>query len=438
MRKARVTPLCYAPRMKVAIYTRLSDDREGRSTGIERQLQACRQYAESQGWQVVSEHSDTDLSAFKRGVVRPGYEEMIAHLDDVDAILVWKLDRLVRRFLEFARIWSIFEEKKVAIVSATEPIDTSSAIGRIIVLMLVGFAELESETISLRQKSKHAELARKGMSGGGGRPAYPDEVLVEASQRLINGDSLYAIARDHGVVASHLKRSLMSPRMVGRRNGQEVAQGTLQPIVDDATWEEVRGILSSRARPAMYQGRRHLLTGLAHCARCGSKLQINHRRGRMRYQCKAVGCGGVSIEKGALEDLVVEGVVGLVDRSDMPALASDDKVLRAQIQADEQALADLTAARFVERYISDDEYRAARDPLVSRIEHLRQQLTVDTLPQMQGKAREAWASADLHWRRSLLAAVLERVVVHPSKRGGQKGVFGSSVDLSRVEPVFRV
>jgi site-specific DNA recombinase len=58
-----------------AIYVRISDDREGEAKGVKRQLEDCRALVEQRGWPAAAEYNDNDVSAWKRGVVRPRYRQ---------------------------------------------------------------------------------------------------------------------------------------------------------------------------------------------------------------------------------------------------------------------------------------------------------------------------------------------------------------------------
>lgn len=398
---------------------------------------------------MVAEYRDSDLSAFRKGVVRPAFQEMLTGLPNVDVILVWKLDRLVRRFLEFARIWPQFQDNDVALASATEPVDTSSPIGRIIVLMLVGFAEMESENISIRQRSKHAELRRQGKpSGGGSRPfgvtsdwtaIVPEEaeLIRLAAERIIAGASIGSVARDwtargYPIQSKELRRLLEQTRLTGRRTGQTLDNRHIPQILSDETFEALSVALVSRSGHAGRAApRRHLLSGLLYCADCDEKMKIHHHKAGLRYRCTSC---FQSVSEARSEDVIVDGVLGLIDAGGLPEMESQESSgVIAQIEADEKALVDLTRARYVERLLTDDEFRPARDTLVSRIEKLKGSLERrPALPQTAGKAREAWASSDLPLRRALLGAVLERVNVSRAEKPGR----GSDVQ-ARLEPVLR-
>ena len=99
-------------------------------------------------------------------------------------MVVWKLDRLVRRPSEFESFWEACEAAGVALVSATEPVDTSHELGLALVRILVTFASLESATISLRSKAttprQRSAVVR---CRDGHRTATPLEWLCSLSTR---------------------------------------------------------------------------------------------------------------------------------------------------------------------------------------------------------------------------------------------------------------
>ncbi|MDQ3569082.1 MAG: recombinase family protein [Actinomycetota bacterium] len=147
----------------VGIYTRISSDRTGQQTATTRQEEACRGFASLRGWRVEGVYEDVDVSAYQRSIRRPAYEAMLADVaaGRIEGVLCWKLDRLVRRPVEFERFWSVCEQADAIPASVTEPIDTSSELGLALVRILVTFASLESATIGVRMRAKHRQLAEQ-------------------------------------------------------------------------------------------------------------------------------------------------------------------------------------------------------------------------------------------------------------------------------------
>src|SRR4051794_22924861 len=193
---------------RVAIYTRLSRDATGQQTATARQEKACRAFAELRGWQVVEVFEDVDVSAYKGRVTRPSYERMLQAIDNrnVDGVLVWKLDRLVRRPAEFERFWSVCENNAVFLVSVTEPIDTSNELGLAVVRILVTFASLESASKGERLRAYYADMRAQGKVHASGRGygytphheviEHEAAVVRDACERLLHGASMAHVVRD--------------------------------------------------------------------------------------------------------------------------------------------------------------------------------------------------------------------------------------------------
>src|SRR5439155_25613943 len=122
---------------------------------------ACERYAAAREWDVVEVIEDVDLSAYKKNVRRPGYEHLrdLVDVHAIDGVVVWKLDRLVRRPHDFEDFWRRCEDADVALISVTEPIDTSDEFGLALVRILVTFASLESATHGLRARAAYRAAA---------------------------------------------------------------------------------------------------------------------------------------------------------------------------------------------------------------------------------------------------------------------------------------
>lgn len=191
----------------VISYARISRDEAGEQAAVRRQADACRSSAAARGWDLVEELQDVDTSAF-RNHDRPAFESLQQRVDGggIDGVLVWKLDRLVRRPAEFEKFWIRCVRRNVFLASVTEPIDTSTELGVTLVRILVAFANMESATTSLRLQAKERERALAGTPPSRGKvygwtadwsEVVPAEAALirEACTRVISGEGLIAIAR---------------------------------------------------------------------------------------------------------------------------------------------------------------------------------------------------------------------------------------------------
>ncbi len=96
----------------------------------------------------------------------------IAHLDrglggKVECVIVYKVDRLSRSLLDFAKMMEVFDQHQVSFVSVTEQFNTTSSMGRLVLNVLLSFAQFEREMISERIRDKIAATRRKGKWSGG-------------------------------------------------------------------------------------------------------------------------------------------------------------------------------------------------------------------------------------------------------------------------------
>lgn len=197
---------------RCVLYARLSVTKE-ESVSIERQLQSCRKYAEARGWEVMGEFVDDGVSATaNRPEERRGWTSLLVS-GDFDAVVIWKVDRLARRVLDFLHADETLQMRGAGLVAVEDPIDMTSPQGRAFAVMLAVFGEMEAEAIRARVRAARAQLLKDGRWPGGGIPygyrsiANPDgpgRVLVkdpvrspwltEAVEIALEGGTVNAIA----------------------------------------------------------------------------------------------------------------------------------------------------------------------------------------------------------------------------------------------------
>lgn len=155
--------------MRCVLYARLSVSKE-ESVSIDRQLEAGRRYAEGRGWQVVGEFVDDGVSATaNRPEDRRGWTALL-RARDFQAVVIWKVDRLARRVLDFLHVDQVLQARGAGLVAVEDPIDMTTPMGRAFATILAVFGEMEAAAIASRVKAARAYIIKDGRWPGGGIP----------------------------------------------------------------------------------------------------------------------------------------------------------------------------------------------------------------------------------------------------------------------------
>lgn len=420
---------------RVGIYVRISKDRADEvSTDV--QVKVCRDYARERGWQVVDTYTDRGRSAFKANVKRPAYDRLLDDLEAgaVDTLLVYRLDRMSRSLADFETVWQRIERAGGEFVSVSDGFDTTTAMGTAMRQIAGVFAQLESGIKSERIRDWHEHRAANGAAPTGprafgygpGREVVKDEATLirDAARQVNRGASLRSIVADwngRGVTTANgkpwssraLRHVLTNPHTAGLRVIDDVlVEGDWQPVLRRSTWEQVVEVLNDPARRSTTgPTRKHLLSGIARCASCGTPMGVKPNSAGPRYTCLPRAghdaCGKVSIAVADTDTAVRDAVRDAIDRGDLDAqlVQHDAPALVASLEADLEAL----AADHGAGTISRAEWQAARAGLQERLDVAREQaarptpLRADvrrfaTLPVAQQRVVVGWALNDLRVR----------------------------------------
>lgn len=310
------------------IYTRISVTSE-ESVSIERQLQSAEQYAAARGWEVVGRFRDDGVSAtHNKPEDRSGWRDLLGSPTPFDVVIVWKVDRLARRVLDFLHADEALQERGAGIVAVEQPIDMTTPEGRGYATVLAVFGEMEAAAIAARVKAARDYLIRAGRVVGGTVPygwrsvknpngkgfilvQDPDRIdyVRGMVDRVLAGGSIYSVSQwldevgaplptvsqanrkregwHYGTVERMLRNPLlagMTPHNPGNKTKQR-GTGVLRddnglPVVDESvaimTPEEWRVLLSTldnrqtpQRKPRVMKSRTSaLLSGMVRCADC--------------------------------------------------------------------------------------------------------------------------------------------------------------------------
>ncbi|NDE94204.1 MAG: recombinase family protein, partial [Betaproteobacteria bacterium] len=156
-------------RQRCAVYCRVSsDERLDQSfNSIDAQKEAGHAYIASQrseGWIPVAD--DYDDGGFSGGnMERPALRRLMTDIEDgrVDIVVVYKIDRLTRSLADFSKMVEVFERAGVSFVSVTQQFNTTTSMGRLMLNVLLSFAQFEREVTGERIRDKITASKRKGM-----------------------------------------------------------------------------------------------------------------------------------------------------------------------------------------------------------------------------------------------------------------------------------
>jgi site-specific DNA recombinase len=196
--------------MRVGVYLRISLDDERTGLGIERQRHDSAALCQRLGWEVAKVYADENLSAYKRSVDRPAWEELLADLEAgaIQGVACYDVDRIARQPRQLERLIDLYESKRrLVFATVAGEIDLSTADGRFLARLLVNVANKSSADTARRVARAQLQRAQQGkVAGGGARPygyerdgvsTVPEEAAVirSAADRVLLGESLISICK---------------------------------------------------------------------------------------------------------------------------------------------------------------------------------------------------------------------------------------------------
>jgi site-specific DNA recombinase len=196
-------------RIRCAVYTRKSSEEglEQAFNSLHAQREACEAYILSQrheGWSAID--SPYDDGGYSGGSLhRPALKTLLSDINagKVDVVVVYKIDRLTRSLLDFAKIVEIFDAHKVSFVSVTQSFNTTTSMGRLTLNVLLSFAQFEREITGERIRDKFAASKKKGMWMGGNVPlgyAVKDRKLIIVEKEAETVRTIFRLYAELGSV----------------------------------------------------------------------------------------------------------------------------------------------------------------------------------------------------------------------------------------------
>ena len=178
---------------RCALYVRVSTLNQAEDgESLDEQVETLEKYCSFKNWQIHGIYREEGVSG--KDLKRPAFQRMLSEVEKgkINTVIVKKLDRLSRSIVDFEGLYNFFQDKAVDLVSTQENFDTSTALGRTVIRIVLVFAQLEREQTSERTRDIMAHRARQGLYNGGypalGYDNAPDQqglVVCEAEVPVV-------------------------------------------------------------------------------------------------------------------------------------------------------------------------------------------------------------------------------------------------------------
>ncbi|WP_239394232.1 recombinase family protein [Frankia sp. CiP3] len=297
--------------VRVGIYLRRSSDDENQPYTIEAQDERLRSYIDSQpNWVVALRFADDASGATTE---RKDLQRALSAARNglIDVLLVYRVDRLSRSLRDTVHLLEELDQAGVVFRSATEPFDTATPIGRMLLQMLAMFAQFERDMIIDRVIAGMERKAAKGLWKGGRRPfgyqvdTTAKKLILDETEAPIIRMIFNTYVRDRlgtKSIANVLNNRGLRTTVGGPWSGHKILRmldnriylgeltfreitvtGTHEPIIDEDTFDAAQTILTERSEETSRRASNpsdYYLTGRMRCPQCGKALLGTRATGR--------------------------------------------------------------------------------------------------------------------------------------------------------------
>lgn len=448
---------------KAALYIRVSTDyqkEEGYS--IEFQEEKLRAYCKAMDMIVHDVFIDPAYSG--SNIDRPALQSLISRIDEFNAVVVFKLDRLSRSQKDtLYLIEDIFIPNNVAFISISESFDTSTPFGRAMVGILSVFAQLERENIKERMISGRIQRAKEGLHNGQaqtpiGYRYIEGKLIIDEyeKQQILDLCDLYLRGFGASSIIEEMKKRgyrtnyglwknratvitvLFNPVYRGKVTfeGTEY-EGQHERIISDETYIKLLEQRALRTNGSAFK-RTYLLSGLLWCEHCGGRIAAKNIHGRHYYACyssskssrhmiKDPDCSLPKFTMDKLEEQIIAKVMDIYENTDKyieqhksAHKTTDISVYEKRIEAlDKQTKRLMDLYQFGEMEASDiririeeiqKEKKALQSTINSTIEY-----DYDTFKDTVRALGDDWEDLSTDERREYMMSVIDKVTLNANQ-----------------------
>lgn len=231
-------------KIRCAIYTRKSTEEglEQDFNSLDAQREACEAYIKSQmheGWVLLDKQYND--GGYSGGTMdRPAFKELLKDIenDEVDIVVVYKVDRLTRSLMDFSKIIDVFDKHNASFVSITQHFNTTTSMGRLTLNILLSFAQFEREVTGERIRDKFEASRKKGLWLSGTCPyGYEKDEHHILHPDPPYSDNVQIIFESYLKIKNVLRlKKYLAEQKILTRAGKELAKGSLYHILSNKVY----------------------------------------------------------------------------------------------------------------------------------------------------------------------------------------------------------
>ena len=438
--------------MMVAVYARVSTLEQTENYSISSQVEKIKAYCMAKDWTIYDTYIDGGFTG--TNIERPALQKMLSEMEHIDAVVVYKLDRLSRSQRDtLTLIEDYFLKNNVDFVSITETLDTSTPFGKAMVGILSVFAQLERETILERLvngKIKRAESGLREMGGNYDPTGYARKngvlVVKEDEARLVKLTyDLYEKYMSVTKVQQQIKkmgypvwrfnryiRVLKNRLYLGEiKYSGKFYKGVHEPIISEEQYNRVQKIMENHRGTNYNKTKNALLVGLIKCGCCGNNFVSYSTSTQAKtvyryYVCRArrfpseyiKKCTNRIMRRDTIEKFVIDELLNFeyaVNQREQNHADIDYDTLIAKI--------DKKISNALELYLEDEIDKEILNKKISKLNSDKNELVKEKLDTSKKKAisKDEFDQAiltldtenDFNIRKSIVNKFIKKIVVHP-------------------------
>jgi site-specific DNA recombinase len=470
--------------MTVGIYIRVSTSEQvNEGYSIPAQKERLIAYCAAQGWEDYKFYIDEGVSA--KDTNRPKLTLLMEHVEQgkISTILVYRLDRFTRSVKDLYTLLDTLKEYKCAFKSATEPYDTSSAMGKMFIGLVALLAEWETQNLSERIKMALEKKVSGGERVGGipyGFDLSEDDKLVKNEKSIAVMDMIDKVKKGMSAtqLAVHLTqtnndkivwhaqavlRILKNPALYGAtRWNDRVFEGTHEGLITKEEFMKLQQILDDRSKHHRRDVENtYLFQGVLSCPNCNHILSVNRyirkRKNGEQYQgavyrchpCRKEGIKTSTVGEGRFLDALYE-YMKTVEIPDVepPKEQNDDRdIYLKQLQQIEKEREKYQRA-WGRNFITDEEFekrmdetKGTYDEIKKKLDETKAPVVIDTeaMKEIVFMFNQSFSYLTQEEKQMFIAQFIQRIdfklIPQPPKRPDKSSVGKELVVITNV--VFR-